>query len=175
MSGSRIAAAMIIAPVMSIGVLSVADALLPSVRKSTVMTSTMTVTQPDQTLRRWAERTVQYVPAQGCRVSSVRLSGRFSANIDEDPVAAAVRSGPGLGYPSIDTVRDGEIVLVCQERASDEAEGREWAGIVYGRLPERCNVSGSSNGQRVYSGPCRNGWIEHRDLDQGQQIASDSE
>ena len=175
MSGSRVIAALIIAPVMSIGALSVADALLPSVRKSTAMTSTMAASQPNQSQRRWAERTVQYVPAQGCRVTSVRLSGRFSTNIDEDPVAAAVRSGPGSDYPSIDTVRDGEIVLVCQERASSDEADFDWAGIVYGRLPERCNLSGSSNGQRVYSGPCRNGWIEHRHLDPGQQIASDGE
>lgn len=162
----RVVSALVIGPTVAIGALSVADAMAPASRS---------VIAEEPVIRPWAERNVQFIPARGCRAGTVRLAGNLPPDLEGQLISAPVRSGPGDDYPNVDTVRDGEVVSICQEREADDADARNWVGIVYGRLPENCSLTGGSETQRDYGGPCRSGWIEPRYVQTGPLIASEEE
>lgn len=162
----RVVSALVIAPTVAIGALSVAEAVLPPSQPAAA---------EEPVIRPWAERNVQFIPSRGCRAGTIRLAGNLPAGLEDRLISAPVRSGPGDDYPNVDTVRDGEIVSICQERQAAAPGARNWVGIVYGRLPANCSLEGGSDTQRDYGGPCRSGWIEPRYVQSGPLIASEEE
>jgi|SRR5690242_2659941 len=67
----------------------------------------------------------------------------------------AVKAGPGLKYPRIDKLHNGEQVYLC-------AEAGDWYGIVYTKTRQDCNVMTSWPRSLPYTGPCRSGWVYRR-------------
>ena len=66
----------------------------------------------------------------------------------------SVRAGPGTGYQRLDTLVNGDRVLVCTGR------GR-WLGVVYSKSGADCGVTTPWPEAVPYTGPCRSGWV-HR-------------
>ena len=67
----------------------------------------------------------------------------------------AVKSGPGLSYPRIDKLYNGEQINICGETDS-------WFAVVYTRARRDCNVSTPWPIRLPYTGPCRSGWVFKR-------------
>jgi hypothetical protein len=70
----------------------------------------------------------------------------------------AVKGGPGLDYPRIDKLYNGEEVYLCGYRG-------DWFAVVYpdrGGDPSACNVSTPWRNTMPYTGPCRSGWVHRR-------------
>lgn len=151
---ARVITAIVIGPTVTVGALSTMDAAMDGARPY----AGQAVEQVAPALR-WTERPVVYVPTRGCAAARVHTETE-----SEDITAAPVRSGPGAGYPSVDTVRVAEIVAVCQTLPSETAERGGWSGVVYGRSLDQCALDGSGTAERAYDGPCRSGWIEDRHL-----------
>ncbi|ODT74284.1 MAG: hypothetical protein ABS76_37460 [Pelagibacterium sp. SCN 64-44] len=63
-----------------------------------------------------------------------------------------VRAGPGRGQAEIDRLRNGEEIVLCRGAGI-------WVGIVYGGGRE-CGVSSPIVPARLYTGPCKSGWVE---------------
>ncbi|MFN3818876.1 hypothetical protein [Blastomonas sp.] len=86
-----------------------------------------------------------------------------------DPCALGVITGAGEGavmvFPAVDSspdaidfLSDGEQVWVCD---SDDAS--ETLGIVYSRDPDvDCGVGSPVSADKLYTGPCKTGWISAR-------------
>jgi hypothetical protein len=67
----------------------------------------------------------------------------------------AVKGGPGLSYPRIDKLYNGERVYIC-----DETEA--WFAVIYPKRRQDCNVSTPWTVKLPYTGPCRSGWVFKR-------------
>ncbi len=67
----------------------------------------------------------------------------------------AVKSGPGLTYPRIGKLYNGEQVYLCSDAG-------DWYGIVYSKRHQDCNVSTPWPQSSAYTGPCRSGWVYKR-------------
>ena len=67
----------------------------------------------------------------------------------------AVKSGPGLSYPRMDKLYNGEQIHICGETDS-------WFAVVYTRARRDCNVSTPWPIRLPYTGPCRSGWVFKR-------------
>ena len=67
----------------------------------------------------------------------------------------AVKGGPGLRFPRIDKLYNGEQVYIC-------IESSDWYGIVYSKQRRDCNVSTPWPRSLPYTGPCRSGWVHKR-------------
>jgi hypothetical protein len=66
-----------------------------------------------------------------------------------------VRSGPGLGYRRIATLRNGEVVFLC-------ATAGNWIGIVFSPAKQDCGIGTPWPKKEAYRGPCMAGWVYHR-------------
>jgi hypothetical protein len=64
----------------------------------------------------------------------------------------AVRRGPGVSFPVIDSLPVGTAVFVC-------AFHDDWYGIVYGKELSACAVSSPQPARSTYHGPCHSGWV----------------
>ena len=70
--------------------------------------------------------------------------------------AAAVRSGPGIGYPKIDALKTGTGAWLYENKG-------DWHGIAYG--PEADEVGClPSEKDKAYDGPGKSGWIHKKHL-----------
>ena len=68
----------------------------------------------------------------------------------------AVRTGPGVGYPMIDKLINGQPVSLCW--ATDDVD---WYGVVYTREDKDCGTGSNIPLVQAYPGPCLSGWV-HR-------------
>jgi hypothetical protein len=78
--------------------------------------------------------------------------------VDLDPRGdgfLAVKGGPGLSYPRIDKLYNGEQVYLCGERG-------DWYAVVYTKARRDCNVMTPWPATLPYTGPCRSGWVFKR-------------
>lgn len=96
-------------------------------------------------------------PAEQARTVPVMLypdtdHGTCSIGLRVNAGGAELRSGPGVDFPVIATLKAGHVVSGC-----DEQNG--WDGIVDG-LDETCSVGISVATKRSYDGPCDSGWID---------------
>ncbi len=68
----------------------------------------------------------------------------------------AVRSGPGTSYKERDRLRNGDLVIMCDESG-------DWIGIVYelGDPDRDCGTGTPIPERTAYDGPCQSGWV-HR-------------
>jgi hypothetical protein len=67
----------------------------------------------------------------------------------------AVKGGPGLSYPRIDKLYNGDQVYICGGTDS-------WFAVVYTRTRQDYNVSTPWPIRLPYTGPCRSGWVFKR-------------
>lgn len=64
----------------------------------------------------------------------------------------AVRRGPDISFPVIDSLPVETVVFVC-------AFHGDWYGIVYGKELSACAVSRPQPTRSPYQGPCHSGWV----------------
>lgn len=82
--------------------------------------------------------------------------GTCSNGLQVNVGGAELRSGPGVGFPVISTLKAGHVVSGC-----DEQNG--WNGIIDG-INETCSIGIMVTTKRPYVGPCGSGWIDPRFL-----------
>lgn len=82
--------------------------------------------------------------------------GTCSIGLRVNAGGAELRSGPGVGFPVIATLKAGHVVSGCNEQNG-------WDGIIDGKS-ETCSVGIMVNTERPYTGPCKSGWIDQRFL-----------
>lgn len=82
--------------------------------------------------------------------------GTCSIGLQVNAGGAVLRSGPGIAYPVIATLKAGHVVSGC-----DEHNG--WDGIIDGQ-DESCSIGISVTIKRPYVGPCDSGWIDQNFL-----------
>ena len=78
--------------------------------------------------------------------------GTCSIGLQVNAGGAVLRSGPGVGFPIIATLKAGHVVSGC-----DEQNG--WDGIIDGQ-DETCSIGIMVPTKRPYIGPCASGWID---------------
>lgn len=65
-----------------------------------------------------------------------------------------MRSGPGRTFASVDELRNGQVVYVC-----DASKDGTWLGVVYARGNENGGVTSPIAKKQPYSGNCKQGWV----------------
>ena len=82
--------------------------------------------------------------------------GTCSIGLQVNEGGAALRSGPGVDFSVIATLKAGHVVSGC-----DEENG--WDGIIDGQ-DETCGIGILVPTKQPYVGPCASGWIDHSHL-----------
>lgn len=100
--------------------------------------------------------TVAYDPDIGACPDNGRVHGVASRRDNY----LSVRAGPGVRERELDRLRNGTLVLIC-----DDA-GNGWLGVVYNRSGNQdCLIGQTDTQRRPYRGPCRSGWVSRRYID----------
>ena len=70
----------------------------------------------------------------------------------------SVRSGPGAQYPERSRVRNGQILIICNNKSN-----RPWLIIIVeiGSIA-KCFPRNIPAASKPYSGPCRSGWVNEK-------------
>ncbi|MDU8926940.1 SH3 domain-containing protein [Alisedimentitalea sp. MJ-SS2] len=82
--------------------------------------------------------------------------GTCSIGFQVNAGGATLRSGPGVEYPVIATLKAGHVVAGCNHQNG-------WEGVIDGQ-DESCSIGIMVTSARPYEGTCKSGWVEEKAL-----------